>query len=104
MAAASLSFESLGIGCKPAIVGHWVMQTRDRQYLDGMVANVLSNALNALFDLTQIKITLFQGNVTVDDYSKGNVVIPLFHYSTAKIFRYSIIPLQPPTMSAKVVI
>ena len=36
------------------------------------------------------KIILFQGNVIVNDYSKGNVIIPLFpknqgHYSTAKI-------------------
>ena len=64
-------------------------------YLDGkMLANVLSNARNTLFDpLPQIQnyiIPLFQGNVIVDDYSKGNVVIPLFpknqgHYSTAKI-------------------
>ena len=54
----------------------------DRQYLDGkMVANVLSNAQNALFDpllLLKSKIKIFQGNVTVDDYSKGNVVILLF--------------------------
>ena len=37
------------------------------------------------------KITLFQGNVIVDDYSKGNVVIPLFPKNQG---HYSIIPLH----------
>ena len=36
-------------------------------------------------------IPLFQGNVIVDDYSKGNVVIPLFPKNQG---HYSIIPLQ----------
>ena len=74
-------------------------------YLHGkMFANVLSNARNTLFDpLPQIQnyiIPLFQGNVIVDDYSKGNVVIPLFpkNQGHCKNFRYSysIIPLQTP--------
>ena len=65
-------------------------------YLDGkMLANVLSNARNTLFDpLPQIQnyiIPLFQGNVIVDDYSKGNVVIPLFPKNQG---HYSIIPLH----------
>ena len=92
-----ISLFRLHVGSRsPAISSGWVrLGDPLAGYLDGkMLANVLSNARNTLFDpLPQIQnyiIPLFQGNVIVDDYSKGNVVIPekprpLFHYSTAKI-------------------
>ena len=97
----------------PAISSGWVrLGDPLAGYLDGkMLANVLSNARNTLFDpLPQIQnyiIPLFQGNVIVDDYSKGNVVIPLFpknqgHYSIIPLQKFPlflcIIPLQPPIM------